>query len=244
MTWKPNYFIAFRLQSPDLRCRFFELQNQIVARSPKLNKCKTSEDKIHFTGFVLSLNSATEVDEAIACFSSCTDIVRNLVSECRSQKIVSFGKLNSFGKKALYLEPLDSPALDMLHNIVISMRNEFLGDRWNLSSCIDPSFLSLKSTLTGDQTSTNTTTAPPSAMPSPEAGKKFHWVPHATVMKTSADRKNGRSLEIKITDYEGLESMIDGIDVSLCTVELLYMGDVEPDGYYKIISTISLCDLK
>jgi hypothetical protein len=70
------------------------------------------------------------------------------------------------------------------------------------------------------------------------------WTPHATIAKTSADRKNGRKLSILKKDYESCRNKFDDGDnlvaVQLTTLDLLSMTEMDADGYYKSYAQISL----
>jgi hypothetical protein len=64
------------------------------------------------------------------------------------------------------------------------------------------------------------------------------WIPHLTIAKTSADRKNGRNLSIKSVYYDGLEEKLNGVKVPVVSVDLLSMREMDGDGYYKRYSSL------
>lgn len=74
-----------------------------------------------------------------------------------------------------------------------------------------------------------------------ERYKLVEWKPHVTIAKTSADRKRGRYLKIRDTDCEGLDRHFnDMIRCPLSTIDLLSMTEIDEDGYYKSVASISL----
>lgn len=66
------------------------------------------------------------------------------------------------------------------------------------------------------------------------------WTPHATVAKTSADRKNGRRLRITTEDFDGLHSIIQNEPATVTSLDLLSMTEVDVDGYYRRCASIDL----
>ena len=60
----------------------------------------------------------------------------------------------------------------------------------------------------------------------------YEFVPHVTIAKTSADKKN-KKLSILPSHFAGLESELDGNPVVLECIDLLAMTQQDEDGYYK-----------
>ena len=85
------------------------------------------------------------------------------------------------------------------------------------------------------------------------------WCPHATILKTSYDRKNGNKLKIRPPDYAGMDRYlqlseerscsVDAMDldpipvkdirVQLTTIDLLSMQEIQSDGYYRSYAHIN-----
>ena len=71
-----------------------------------------------------------------------------------------------------------------------------------------------------------------------------NWLPHATIAKTSADRKTGRQISFTrplITDFE---YALRGREVQLTTIDLLEMSTIDEYGYYTSYASILFpCEL-
>jgi hypothetical protein len=70
------------------------------------------------------------------------------------------------------------------------------------------------------------------------------WAPHATIAKTSADRRNGRKLKILEEDVIDFHRYFEeDIPVALSTIDLLSMTHPpQMDGYYQSMSSNLLLD--
>lgn len=65
------------------------------------------------------------------------------------------------------------------------------------------------------------------------------WIPHVTILKTSADRKNKKKLDIRLEDYNHIHSHSIPITTPLIDIELLSMYEHDKDsGYYKSICSL------
>ena len=64
------------------------------------------------------------------------------------------------------------------------------------------------------------------------------WLPHATIAKTSADRKNGRKIKFHRELTANCRSAFDGLQISLERIDLLEMTKMDDEGYYKSHCTI------
>jgi len=77
----------------------------------------------------------------------------------------------------------------------------------------------------------------------------IEWIPHVTIAKTSADRRNGRKLKITQvhSDYFNIEqagvlNRLASERVPLSVIEILSMEGMASDKYYVSIRTINLLD--
>jgi AKAP7 2'5' RNA ligase-like domain len=59
------------------------------------------------------------------------------------------------------------------------------------------------------------------------------WLPHATIAKTSADRKNGKKIKFNRELILKYESAFDGLKIPLKRIDLLEMAKMDDEGYYK-----------
>lgn len=69
------------------------------------------------------------------------------------------------------------------------------------------------------------------------------FVPHVTIAKTSADRKNGRNLKIQKNLFEDLSSYVKEFECPISQIDLLSMTEIEPtSGYYRSLASFSFVD--
>jgi 2'-5' RNA ligase len=68
-------------------------------------------------------------------------------------------------------------------------------------------------------------------------GELDEWIPHATIMKTSADKRNGRRLSIPKDDFLINEDRIQ-MSVPVVSIDLLSMTEKDASGYYKSYASI------
>jgi hypothetical protein len=61
------------------------------------------------------------------------------------------------------------------------------------------------------------------------------WEAHATIAKTSADRKNFKKLKFPKEILEGEDDSFYNFPVKLTTIDLLQMNEIDEDGYYKTL---------
>jgi AKAP7 2'5' RNA ligase-like domain len=59
------------------------------------------------------------------------------------------------------------------------------------------------------------------------------WLPHATIAKTSADRRNGRKIKFCKELIGQYEDYFEGLRIPLHRIDLLEMGRNDDDGYYR-----------
>jgi 2'-5' RNA ligase len=209
----PNFFIGFQLYSKEFQSTVENIQLSLISndRAPQLNKCITPATKLHFTCMIMSLNHNEDIQNAINCFESCKmRIIEIILSHQSTVFEIEFTKFSTFNQKVLYLDPNESQTINILHQIQSSIEEEFYDSKWKLFHCLG--------------TRRNNSI----------------WIPHVTIAKTSADRKNGRSLSIKSILYDGLEEKLSKIKVPVVSVDLLSMREIDSDGYYKRYSTFKI----
>lgn len=221
----PNFFLAFRLTDPPFINQIVRIQQDILVIDPKLSKCLTPTHKLHFTaGFVMTLQSNTEIEEAQQIFQSCEPEVLSLVSahvdlfrdhddDCH--RYVEMSKLDSFGTRVLFASPSEScKGMLLLCAIQQLLQSRFAG-RFG----VDP-------VRTSDQATT---------------ASENKWSPHATIAKLSADRRNGHKLKLSLAHFAHLSDRVRGLRVPISCVELLAMGQADREtGYYRSYGRIDL----
>lgn len=208
----PNYFIGIRLNCPIFQQKIESIQDEVKAKSPRLSRCMTSSRKLHITSFVLELRSPMDIEQAIYSFESCASSIKALIDGV-SDKVLQFDSLNRFGSSVLFAAPVMDDNLLCLKDI---------------STLVGKSFNEI-GLLSSDQ-----------------VRKLSSWKPHVTIAKTSADRsKAGRMLKILTSDYESCScanifSKESPAIVPFTTIDLLSMQEVDDDGYYRKLASISL----
>ena len=253
MNARPNFFVAIRLACPAFVDAVVAIQDQAVQRASHLSKCRMQKNKLHLTGFVLTLESADHINKASICLEDFQEELNTIMSSVE-RKEVFFNTLGTFTNKVLYTSPVESDTVDELTNLITELEEQFVEQ-----GLLKEAQLYKKS-----------------------------WQPHATILKTSYDRKNGRKLKIHPQDYEGLDiylqrpaglvppnaalTSIDlleatcvigentdtdgaitdeiaptdggtgavgqGMCVPLTTIDLLSMQEVQADGYYRSYAKI------
>lgn len=207
---RPNYFIGFRLTHP----RFMEIvdgiHNSIRISHPHLSKCITPSNKLHITGIVMELESEEQIATAVSRLQSCASMIDDIIRPIgevtlNSRKFsLPMGKIEAFGSRVLYIDPIPSIEMDALRQI---------------QQIIYDSFQSHEPKFRLDCTNES-------------------WIPHATIMKTSADKKNGRRLKIPKDDFTIYECRLD-LRVPFLSIDLLSMQEKDATGYYKSYSSIA-----
>lgn len=172
MSLRPNFFVGIRLSCPVFANAIVAIQNDVIASAPSLQHCRMDPRKLHLTSFVLCLRNAQEIQLASECLQSCQADVSSILRTVNS-KALTFQQLGHFPRRVLYAEPVHDDVLAALRSVHQVMESRFI-DAGLLSSAVG----------------TNVDTATDAS----------HWTPHATVLKISYDRKNGRKLNIK-TEY-------------------------------------------
>lgn len=172
-----------------------------------------------------------------------------------SPVVVSFGKLSGFGKKVLYADPHDTPTLDLLKEIKVYVEQKFTNPEWKLSHTLQPKkripdrpcpSSSVVANMIindgiGESSVEKIAELEPNGISNTEDNDD--WVAHATIGKTSADRKNGKRLSFYRGDYEPLSSILEGLEVPVASLDLLSMQEMDDMGYYNSYATINFTDV-
>lgn len=119
---RPNFFVALRLSQ--LEKIVSRIQNKIKAKCPELSRCMTSPKKVHLTFFVMELRSIDQINNAVTCFYECKEDLRELFP--RPLSCLKFSRLNTFGRKVLFVAPSDSATLQKLNIFVRRCYDRFL----------------------------------------------------------------------------------------------------------------------
>jgi 2'-5' RNA ligase len=212
---RPNFFVGFRLRSPELVNAVIEIQNTVINRAPNLIKCRMDVAKLHLTCFVLQLQSKDQIDAAASCLASCQSEFDKLFNS-KSRCMVLVKSIGIFdGSKVLYAAPTNDDTMRCLAELTSYIENQFINH-----GIIYPERLGHK------------------------------WTPHITILKTSYDRKNGRSLKIKASDILGCESVffrpasvLNNQDLN-CYTGTSYAGQEEPRGSAVLVSVPVRADME
>lgn len=177
MSSRPNFFVGIRLASPAFSNAIVAIQNQVLANAPSLAKCRMDPKKLHLTTFVLCLQYQSQIDAAAECLRSCQEEVTAILSAV-DQKAVTFQSIGSFTDKVLYAEPVHDDVLTALVAVKATVEQNFMK-------------AGLLASVPGDEDAI--------------MAANSKWTPHATIMKLSYDRKNGRKLKILPKSFAGCE---------------------------------------
>jgi hypothetical protein len=206
---KPNYFIGIHLADPVLKDVVVEMQKSISTTHPHLRKCLTSPNKLHLTCFVMELSGMGDVNAAVRCFMSCEPYINmvfdrhktstsvltstscttsasistsSVTAEWSHKHYVLLNRMAMFGTKVLFIAPSSSSSslssssqspfstLVRVASITSHLKQQFSAAGLFSSSSAD------RDRDMGDKGGRGAS----------------DWVPHCTIAKTAADRKNGR----------------------------------------------------
>ena len=186
MSLRPNFFVGVRLQCPDFVRVITAIQNQVIGNAPQLHKCRMDPKKLHLTCFVLTLTGQEQINGAVCCLQDCQIYIQQFQSIFpATNRNVLFNKFGSFKTSVLYADPVADDVVAALAVLTAQIESKF----------VERGFLSPKQTAA--DTSGAKVSAPAQA-----------WTPHATILKTSYDRKNGRRLKILSRDYKGCDVLL------------------------------------
>lgn len=145
-------------------------------------------------------------DDAIESAKGCLSELRPIIDSFFSARHkFELSCLQLFGKNVVYLCPQKSDSTAALEELAYTVRDSFI--RNGIIPVVE----------------------------SDSKSSTFKVVLHATIAKTSADRKNGRKLRIERDDIAVAETFIS--DLCLLpengSMDLLKMNEMADDGYYK-----------